>query len=137
MIARIDRLRPDTRAQWGKMDVAQMLAHCQVPLRVATGEKKLGHSIIGKLFGKMAKKKLMQPGDFKKSMPTHPDFRMNDPREFEREKKELLRLVRAFASGGPSVLTSDPHPFFGPMTQDEWETLQWKHLDHHMKQFGV
>lgn len=137
MVARIERLRPDSKAEWGKMDAAQMLAHCQVPLRVATGEKKLAHNLIGKIFGRMAKKKLMRPGNFKEGMPTHPDFRIKDAREFEREKSELLRLVRAFETGGPAVLTREPHPFFGPMTQAEWETLMWKHLDHHLRQFGV
>jgi hypothetical protein len=135
--ARIERLKPDTPARWGKMNVAQMLSHCQAPLRVATGEKKLGHSLIGKLFGRMAKKKLMQPGGFEKNMPTHADFKRSTPHEFEREQAELRRLVRAFAKGGPKVLTPDPHPFFGPMTQNEWETLMWKHLDHHLRQFGV
>lgn len=137
MLARIERLRPDTRAVWGKMDAAQMVTHCQAPLRVATGEMKLGRNLIGKIFGRMAKKKLMAPQDFGKNMPTHPDFRVKDAREFEREKQELVRLIRGFEKGGPSVLTPDPHPFFGPMTQDEWETLMWKHLDHHLKQFGV
>ncbi len=136
-IARIERLRADTKPAWGKMVAAQMLAHCQVPLRVATGEKKLGHSLIGKIFGRMAKKKLMQPGNFKESMPTHPDFRVRDPRDFAREKTELIRLIHAFQQGGPAILTPDPHPFFGPMTQNEWETLMWKHLDHHLRQFRV
>jgi hypothetical protein len=136
-VARIDRLRADSKAQWGKMDCAQMLAHCQVPIRVATGEKKLKRMLIGVLLGRIAKKKLMKPGDYKRNLPTHPDFVMRDKRDFAREKAELVRLIRSFQAGGPSILTTEPHAFFGPMTQDEWELLMWKHLDHHLKQFGV
>lgn len=137
MVARIERLRPDTRPQWGRMDAAQMFAHCQMPLRVAMGEHELGPSLIGKLFGRLIKKKVLAPGDYKRNGPTHPDFVIRDARDFEREKVELLRLVRAFAQGGASVLITGPHPFFGPMTTQEWETLMWKHLDHHLRQFGV
>jgi hypothetical protein len=136
-VARIERLRPDSKAAWGKMDCAQMLTHCQMPLRVATGEKKLKRMLIGMLFGRIAKKKLMQPGNYKENLPTHPDFIFRDKRDFEREKAELVHLIRAFQAGGPSVLTTEPHAFFGPMTQEEWEVLMWRHLDHHLRQFGV
>ena len=136
-VTRIERLRPDSKALWGKMDCAQMLTHCQVPLRVATGEKKLKRMLIGVLLGRIAKKKLMKPGDYKRNLPTHPDFVIRDKRDFAREKAELVRLIRGFQKGGPAGLTTEPHAFFGPMTQDEWEILMWKHLDHHLRQFGV
>ncbi len=34
-------------------------------------------------------------------------------------------------------LSKDPHPFFGNLNSEEWDTLNWKHLDHHLRQFGV
>jgi hypothetical protein len=134
---RIKALRADSRAQWGKMSVAQMLLHCQQPLRVAIGQLRLKHGLIGKLFGKMAKKKLMAEKPWGKNMPTAPEFKVTKSVEFESERRALLDLVRRFGEGGASSLTPLPHPFFGPLTPDEWSALQWRHLDHHLRQFGV
>lgn len=136
MLARLDSLRPDSTRQWGKMDIAQMLAHCQQPLRVALGELPLKRMLIGILFGRLAKKKLLSPKPWKPGMPTAPEFKITDAREFAKEKAALRALVERFGKGGPAALTQKPHPFFGPMTPGEWQTLQWRHLDHHLRQFG-
>jgi hypothetical protein len=137
IISRLSSVRPDARRQWGKMDVAQMLAHCQVPLRVAMGDVKLERSLIGVLFGGMARRKLLKPGNWDHDMPTAPEFRVKEPREFTREHEALLELVRRFGRGGPSGLTKEPHPFFGALSVEQWDALQWKHLDHHLRQFGA
>lgn len=136
MLARLDALRTDSKRQWGKMDVAQMLAHCQQPLRVALGELKLKRMLIGILFGRLAKKKLLAPKPWKPGMPTAPEFKIVDARDFAREKTALRALVERFGKGGPAALTKLPHPFFGPLTTEEWQALQWRHLDHHLRQFG-
>lgn len=137
MLGRIEGLTADAPRQWGKMSVAQMLAHCQQPLRVALGELPLKRSLIGVLFGRMAKKKLLAPAPWQPGMPTAPEFKVTDPRDFAKEKQALLALVRRFGEGGPAALTRLPHPFFGPLTTDEWQALQWRHLDHHLRQFGA
>jgi len=137
MLARIDRLRADSPAVWGKMSVAQALAHCQMPLRVATGELKLKHGLIGLLFGGIAKRTLTGPKDFSHDMPTDPKFVVKDARDFTRERGELVALVERFSKGGEQGLTREKHPFFGALTTAQWEALMWKHLDHHMRQFGV
>ena len=137
MLARIARVTPESKARWGKMDAGQMLAHCQAPLRVATGELALRRGLVGILFGKLAKKKLLGAGGFKPGLPTAPEFRVRDARDCARERDALAALVARFGEGGPAVLTRDPHPFFGPLTHAEWEALMWKHLDHHLGQFGV
>jgi hypothetical protein len=134
---RIKALRADSRAQWGKISVAQMLLHAQQPLRVAIGQLRLKHSLIGKLFGKMAKKKLLGDKPWGRDMPTAPEFVVKKQPDFEAERRTLLDLVRRFGEGGPSSLTPLPHPFFGPMTPAEWSALQWRHLDHHLRQFGA
>ena len=136
MIARLDQLRADSPRQWGKMSIGQMLAHCQQPLRVAVGELPLKRSLVGRLFGRMAKKKLLAPEPWKTGMPTAPEFKVTDPREFNAEKAALRALIERFGAGGPSGLTQQPHPFFGPLSSEEWQALQWRHLDHHLRQFG-
>ena len=136
ILARIEGLQPDAIRRWGKMSVAQMLAHCELPLRVATGDLPLKRSLIGLLFGRLAKKKLLSPEPWKPGMPTAPEFRIAGEHDFVGAKAALLERTRRFGESGPAGLTKLPHPFFGPMTDEEWQTLQWKHLDHHLRQFG-
>jgi len=137
MLARIGSVRPDSARQWGKMDVAQMLAHCQAPLRVATGEKTIQRGLVGVLFGGIAKKKLAGPEPFGKNLPTDKSFRVVDPRDFGRERDALVLIVRTFGERGAAGLTKEPHPFFGKLETPEWEALMWKHLDHHLRQFSA
>jgi hypothetical protein len=136
MLARLDALRADSVRQWGKMTIGQMLAHCQQPLRVALGELPLKRSLVGILFGRIAKRQLLTK-PWKPGMPTAPEFRVHDARDFAAERTTLRALVTRLGEGGPAVLSRQPHPFFGPLTADEWQRLQWLHLDHHLRQFGV
>lgn len=129
ILNRINQLTADTKPLWGKMRVSQMLAHTQVPLLVAFGEHKLKRGLMGILFGKLAKKQMITAAPFKKIC-----LRI---KPFEKEKNKLIELVKRFARQGVAGLTKEPHPFFGKLTENEWDILQWKHLDHHLRQFGV
>ncbi len=138
IIDRINKLKPDTKAEWGKMNVAQMLAHAQAPMHVAFGELKLKRTLIGLLFGGIAKKQFVDSEKpFKPNLPTDKTFVIADSRTFESEKKKLIDLINTFTLRGESGIVNLMHPFFGRMTANEWATLQWKHLDHHLNQFGV
>jgi hypothetical protein len=137
-VDRIYRLSPNTQAQWGKMNVSQMLAHCQVPLKMATGDMKVkGNAIIRFLFSRSAKRQLLNDPEFKRSLPTMSEAKIANPSQFEKERAELLKILRNFVEKGPKGITSEPHPFFGEMSISDWDTLQVKHLDHHLRQFGV
>ncbi len=137
IIQRIQKLSPASQAQWGKMDIAQMLAHCQQPLLVAYGDLKIKGGIMSILFGGMVKRMLLKEGPYKHSMPTAKEFIITDKKEFEKEKKALIELIQRFSKQGPSGLRKDPHPFFGKLSSSEWDCMQWKHLDHHLRQFAV
>lgn len=137
LIDRINKLTPDTKPLWGKMTVSQMLAHSQSPLYVAMGEKNFKGGIMALLFGKIAKKQLVKDEPFKKNLPTAPSFVVKDERNFDEEKSRLIDLVQRFGNADPEEIAARPHPFFGKLTADEWNTLQFKHLDHHLNQFGV
>ena len=134
--ARINKLTPDSHPLWGKMNVSQMLAHLQPVILVAFGQLKLKGGLMGLLFGKMAKKQLLLDKPFKKSLPTMKEFKVAE-KDFETEKNTLLSYLDRFITEGPEVITNKKHPFFGKLTLEEWDTLQWKHLDHHLRQFGV
>ena len=136
ILQRLEQLRGDASPRWGKMNPAQMLVHCQRPLLVAAGKLPLKRGLLGRLFGRMAKKKFItSDAPFNQNSPTDPRFLDSDAQDFERERDELVGLVQAFA--GVGATTRDPHPFFGPLTPEEWDRLMWKHLDHHLRQFGV
>jgi len=137
-IDRIYQLSPGTQPQWGKMNAAQMLTHCQIPLDIASGKlQPTIHPIIKFLFGKRAKRELIEEHEFKRHLPTFREARIYEHRDFEKERERLLILIRGFQEAGPEHLTKDPHPFFGKMSVEEWNILQVKHLDHHLRQFGV
>ena len=138
IIDRINNLSHQSQAQWGKMNVAQMLTHCQAPLRVAYGDLKLKRGLMGILFGSMFKKKLTRDEKpFDRNLPTDKAFLVIEKREFEKETNNLVALVKKFEQVGKNGITKDAHPFFGKMTPNEWDALQWKHLDHHLRQFGA
>jgi hypothetical protein len=136
IIERVNKLELSSKAEWGKMNVEQMLAHCQVPMRVAFGETKLKRGLIGMLFGKMAKKKMISANVFTRNLPTDPNFLIKRPVNFAEEKQKLISLIERF-NQHPEQVSTAPHPFFGQLSLEEWDTLGWKHLDHHLRQFGV
>jgi len=136
IIDRIANLSENSQPLWGKMNVSQMLAHCQAPMRVVFGEAKSKRGLIGLLFGKIAKKKMVNHAPFSKNLPTDPNFIIKQPVNFNEEKGKLIKLIERFHDH-PDQITTSVHPFFGKMTTDEWDVLGWKHLDHHLRQFGV
>lgn len=137
IVRRISSLTPATQHVWGKMQVAQMLAHCCTAMEVATGKRVAKRLLIGRLIGPLFKKKYYDDSDFTKNSPTHPTFVVRDERDFGKEKDRLVALVREFASGGEAKAPAAPHSFFGPLTPTQWGIGTYKHLDHHLRQFGA
>jgi hypothetical protein len=138
IINRIKKLTPTAKAQWGKMQVHQMLAHAQQPLKVAFGEAKPKRAFISLLLGGYFKKKIIgNEKPFPKQLPTDKTFVIKHHPAFEEEKTRLIEMVKRFIEKGHEAITKGPHPFFGKMTVEEWDRLQAKHLDHHLRQFGV
>lgn len=137
IIKRIESLKPESIRQWGKMTVPQMLAHCSVSLHSALGDITHKHSFMGKIFGRIALKRMMSDKPFDKSLPTDKTYIISDERDLEREKVNIKALLERFAETGPDKLTKAPHPFFGVLTGEQWGLLQWKHLNHHLSQFSV
>jgi len=117
---RMALLAPETPRLWGKMAPAQMLAHC-----------------AGKIFGKIAKRSMLSGRPIGRNMPTEKSFIVRDDRDLNVERQRLAVLIDRFQSGGPDKCTKHPHSFFGIMTPEEWSALNYIHLDHHLKQFGV
>lgn len=135
MMERINALSPESRAIWGKMSVDQMLKHTNEAIKIAFGEGDLKISFLMRFLGKMLKNKVFN-SEFKKDSPTAPEFIFTDKYDFETAKKELITNFSRFSEGQNAIKVM-LHPFWGKMTYEDWDTLMWKHLDHHLKQFGV
>jgi hypothetical protein len=134
---RINNLSAQSKREWGKMDVAQMLAHCSKIMELATGQKKLPRLFIGRILGPMAKASYLSEKPFSKNGPTDRNFIITNQRDFNPEKEKLINLIQLFSNGGETKCTTHPHSFFGRLTPAQWGTSMYKHLDHHLKQFGV
>jgi hypothetical protein len=137
MLDRLGKLEAGAPRQWGKMDAAQMLAHCANALEVGAGDRVLPHRLIGKILGRFVKGAILGEKPFSKNSPTDPTFIVSDPRDFAKEKARLIDLVNRFGDAGASVTDGRMHSFFGRLKGDEWGILMRKHLDHHLTQFGV
>jgi len=137
ILDRLETLQPTLKPLWGKMTVSQMMAHCIVPIKVSLGEAKVKRTIMGLIFGKMAKKMVVKDEPFKKGLPTDPSFVIKEEPDFNSKKTELRSSIEKLLAADKNAIASIPHPFFGKMTIEEWGILGYKHLDHHLRQFGA
>lgn len=136
VIARIERLTPDATRQWGKMDAAQMLSHCSAAMEMASGKFVARRTLIGRIIGPRLRHLLSDESPFPRNSPTAKELKVGAC-DFAQQRERLKQCVRHFHEGGEAQCTKHPHPFFGPLTPLEWSTGMYKHLDHHLRQFGV
>lgn len=136
-VLRIEKLSPISQHIWGTMSVSQMLAHIQLPIKVALGEMQPKRSIGFLLFGSLLKKRLINNKPFVKELPTAPSFVVKHDRNFDSEKRNAIELIQRLSSAEPLQIQNRKHPIFGKLTAEEWDVLTVKHLDHHLRQFGV
>jgi hypothetical protein len=134
---RIAALKPDSERQWGKMNPAQMLAHCANAFEIPVSGVPQKRMFAGYLFGWLVKKSFYNEKPWRKNIPTAPSLLIKDDRNFEQEKTRLQSLVQKFTQLGPEKISEVNHPFFGRMTAEQWGNGMYKHLDHHLQQFGV
>jgi hypothetical protein len=133
---RIAQLRPDSERQWGKMTPAQAVAHLSAGMQMATGEIRPQRVFIGRLVGGWAKRELIVRGKrMGHNAPTDRSLKIVDDRDLTAERRRLGELIDRFAAGGPAGASTHPHPFFGPLTPEEWAQLMYTHIDHHLRQF--
>ncbi|MGV1013108.1 MAG: DUF1569 domain-containing protein [Flavobacterium sp.] len=136
IISRIQSLTTESTGAWGEMTVDQMLQHCTAAIEVAFGEKELTVKWMMRILGKLAKKKIFN-SEFQPNSPTASEFIFSDSYDFETSKSTLIQKYSRFSNEGKSAITVMKHPFWGNMTYEDWDKLMWKHLDHHLRQFGV
>jgi hypothetical protein len=139
IIRRLQTLRPDSERRWGKMDPHQMIVHCSDPVREMLGIRPTRNlsSLLLRTVGKWMA--LYGPEWQKGKFPTSPDYDQHKkgtpPTSLEEDRNELLRLLQ-HTHRLPEKAPLAPHPAFGPLTRREWGRLAYRHLDHHLRQFG-
>lgn len=138
MIKRINKLSLETQAQWGKMTVAQMLAHCNVTYEMVyeTIHPKPG-ALMKFILKMMVKNKVVNEASYPKNNQTAPQFIIKDAREFEKEKQRLIAYVSKTQQLGGAHFDGLESNSFGKLTSTEWNNMFYKHLNHHLTQFGV
>ena len=138
MLRRLDSLQPTAARQWGKMTAAQMLEHTARALEMAAGKKPVKQAFLGKIIGWIFRKDFVGDKPFGRNGPTGPDFVVTgiEP-DFRRTQERLKTLLGEFHALGEKGCDGNIHGFFGKMTGAEWGVTQYKHVDHHLRQFGA
>jgi hypothetical protein len=135
VLERIEKITPETTPAWGRMNAAQMMAHCTEIIEVSDGKPLENTPFIARLFKGYIKKMVVGPKPFPKNTKTHPQYvQTGSKKDFENEKQ---RLLNALASMKEKEGEKTEHVLFGVLTPEEKGWSQYKHLDHHLTQFGV
>jgi len=138
IINRITQLTPTTKNLWGKMNVSQMLAHCTVTYEMVYTDKYPKPNAFKRFLLKtFVKKAVVSDKPYPKNGRTAPEFLITNKREFEEEKKELLDYIKKTQTLGESHFDNKESNSFGKLTKQEWNAMFYKHLNHHLTQFGV
>ena len=132
---RVNKLDENSTAKWGKMDVGQMAWHCQGPFNIMLQKEdyNLKPNFLAKVF---FKKSLYNDKLWRKGLPTAKFLKIKDDKNFKTEKTKLEALIDE-ANSHKNKTDWEPHPGFGHFTAQQWGQMQYKHLDHHFRQFGV
>ena len=139
IIGRINKLAPDSQRLWGKMDVAKMLAHCCVTYEMVYEPEKhpKPNPVMGLILKFLVKRVVVGEKPFKKNNPTGPQFIMKSEKDFEPEKARLIAYIEKTQTLGESEFEGKKSASFGALTKTEWNNMFYKHLNHHLSQFGV
>lgn len=135
IVSRINSLNESSKAQWGKMNVYQMVKHCALWEEMIQSRQKYKRAFMGRIFGKMALKSVLKDvAPLRKNSPTIPEFKIGGSGDTGPEKLRWISAIEAYAKFPNSDFV---HPFFGTMTKEQIGYFVYKHADHHLRQFGA
>lgn len=130
---RFQKINFDTKPQWGKMNAAQVLAHCREVQEACNGKELKKTPFILKLFGKLIKKSVVNIKSYPKNSRTHPQYIISEHSNFETERTLFFDSLEKFYENKGSA----KHTIFGEMTPEERSKAILTHHRHHLDQFGV
>ncbi len=141
-LALFESLAGNETGKWGKMNAQQMIEHTAAFFLVSAGKLKFD---------------LVTPAEH---LPKYKEFLLSD-KEFRENTKapanvigeetlplryatmaEALQNLKEAITGFEQYFEKDPnqltmHPVFGELNFEEWVLLHYKHVTHHLKQFGL
>jgi hypothetical protein len=138
IINRINQLTPTTERRWGKMTVAQMLAHCNVSYEMIYDDKHpKPNAFMRFVLKNLVKSKVVSEKPYLRNSRTAPQFIIKDDKNFEEEKKRLIDYITKTQQLGEAHFDGKESHSFGALSKGEWNNMLYKHLNHHLSQFGV
>ncbi len=134
LAARLERLTPDMKAQWGSLNAPQMLSHLVDSLDSGLGALPIppsGPRVLRYFpFKHLALYVLPLP----KGANAPRELFTSAPGDFDLDRKGVVERMERLAALPPG--NGPVHFIFGPLNNEEWNALHWKHTDHHLRQFG-
>jgi len=132
-LARLDRLTPEAKPQWGTMTPGHLLSHLIDLYEVTFAERPVAvrKGFMNSAFGRWLLCNMPLP----KNSPTDPEYLKRPVGDFEKDKARVLEYIKRF--GEPDKHTFGASPWVGQMTPAQWAKTHYTHLEHHLKQFGL
>jgi hypothetical protein len=138
IIQRINSLSATQQALWGTMSVGQMLAHCNVTYEMVFETKHPKPNFFIQLMLKMfVKSKVVSKAPYGQNGQTAPQFIIKETKDFNIEKERLIQYIQKVQQLGEQHFDGKESLSFGTLNKTEWNNMFYKHLDHHLRQFGV
>jgi hypothetical protein len=135
LIARVNTLTADSKPQWGKMNVYQMVKHCILCDEMYQGQQQYPRMFLGRIVGQLALKSLTKDDKpMPKNAQTAEPFEVKEATgDVRADTEKWIALIQGYeAYNNPNFI----HWFFGRMTPEQVGILAYKHSDHHLRQFG-
>ncbi len=138
VVQRIHKLTNESQPKWGKMNVSQMMAHCAVTYEmVYTDKHPKPNGFVKFILKSFVKKAVVSEKPYKKNGKTAPQFLITDECVFEDEKQRLVSFIEKTQELGAAHFEGKESHSFGKLNKTEWNNMFYKHIDHHLNQFGV
>jgi len=135
LMARIHSLDEHSKAQWGKMNVYQMVKHGRLWEEMMQSKVNLKRAFIGRLFGRLALRVVLgNENPLKQNTPTIPSLMIEETGgNFEAEKALWIAAIEKYSTFNNHNFQ---HVFFGKLTKEQIGQMVYKHIDHHLRQFN-
>ena len=138
IVERINNLTNQSQPLWGTMNVAQMLAHCNVTYEMVYDNiHSKPNGFMRFILKSFVKPKVVSEKPYPKNSPTAPAFKVSASQDFDKEKNRLISYIDQTLKLGEAAFEGKESLSFGKLSSKEWNAMFYKHLDHHLNQFGV